>query len=246
MKTRCLHSYCLFAVAAAAATYCGVEGLSWQGHSVDHHHHHHHQQQQQQQQSQPSPQTPQAPPPSITASRRDVFQSTKSAVLGAFCGWILAPKFSLAAVEESSSLSLVTGRITVPSDYTATNSNTNALYITCRPDRPDSVPQAILDGSRGKAPPVLTARYQSPSFPFEFALTENDVTEEGKSSTSTRSWWQNDKLVVSARLDTDGIAATRSPEDLVGRGFFLPGSSSSVVEIALGGRGAFGKFATKQ
>ena len=34
-------------------------------------------------------------------------------------------------------------------------------------------------------------------------------------------WWSQDDLIVSARLDSDGVAATRSPEDLVGRGMYV-------------------------
>ena len=63
---------------------------------------------------------------------------------------------------------------------------TPALYITARPNKPDNVPKAILDGSRGKPPPVLIARYPLPKsnsedldwntqFPFEFTLTENEA-----------------------------------------------------------------------
>ena len=134
-----------------------------------------------------------------------------------------------------------------------------ALYITCRPDRPDNVPRAILEGSRGRAPPVLTARYEMPTFPFSFQLTSGDFTLEGEPAAPAGSttdlaaeagpgvadpWWIGDDLVVSARLDMDGIAATRSPEDLVGRALYRRSRGGESVQIALSGRGAFGKFAT--
>lgn len=167
-------------------------------------------------------------------------------------------------------------RVTVPPDFDAepprpSNDNTNipALYITCRPDKPDNVPAAILNGSRGKPPPVLSARLSNPQFPLDFELTiPRDLTLEGawdgKTPLSTSGnvpivvpsnldelWWSKTDLIVSARLDNDGVAATRSPEDLVGRGIwkFSNGNSgkdsgNSVVEIQLTGRGAFGKFAT--
>jgi hypothetical protein len=171
--------------------------------------------------------------------------------------------------------SFVSGTVLLPSDYVAVVSNSDngssgstitpqpsppALYITCRPDRPDNVPNAILSGTRGKPPPVLVARYENPSFPFGFTLTTNDLTVEGlptvqnndffSSSLSSSSsgslfqyWWNHDTLIVSARLDSDGIAATRSPDDLVGRGVWNP-TKDKVATVALQGRGPAGKFVT--
>lgn len=135
-----------------------------------------------------------------------------------------------------------------------------AIYVTARPNRPDNVPKAILDGSRGKTPPILAARFESPTFPFEFELGEKDLTPEGaesddnqKSTNSGRFWWATDDLIVSARWDNDGIAATRSPEDLVGRNVWKQGMTatdkndgSAGFVLDLQGRGAFGKFATKK
>jgi hypothetical protein len=142
-----------------------------------------------------------------------------------------------------------------------------ALYITVRPNVPDDAPRAILDGTRGKSPPVLSARFpiaSSPSvggefFPFEFELTQKNLTPEGalilpaannegeEGDGSAMLWWEkNDKeLIVSARLDTDGVASTRDPEDLVGRGISSRSSdSAAVVSIELRGRGLFGKSVT--
>lgn len=209
--------------------------------------------------------------PTGTATRRDVFQHTKSAVLGAFCGWIMEPNAMRAmaaivpdpdqapAVSSAHSISsFVQGQVTIPSDFDYEDAQAKtqlvdptgktmtpipALYITVRPDRPDNVPQAILDGSRGKAPPVLTARYELPSFPFTFHLTEQDYTTEGK-PTGESAWWLQDDLIVSARLDMDGIAATRSPEDLVGRTVYQRAKGGESVLLNLTGRGRFGKFAT--
>jgi len=120
-----------------------------------------------------------------------------------------------------------------------------ALYVTVRPNRPDNVPRAILDGSRGKPPPVLAARYESPVFPFEFGLGQKDLTSEGMGNEDGGYWWSSDDLIVSARWDSDGVAATRSPEDLVGRNLFKKGTTEGFV-LDLQGRGSFGKFATKK
>ena len=61
-------------------------------------------------------------------------------------------------------------------------------------------------------------------------------------------WWSKDDLIVSARWDSDGVAATRDPEDLVGRGVWKhnggTGGGGNNVEIILTGRGAFGKLVT--
>lgn len=141
----------------------------------------------------------------------------------------------------------VRGRVTLPTEaLTATSSSSSpppALYITCRPAVADNVPEAILSGTRGKPSPVLAARFENPSFPFAFSLTSENLTVEGE----TGDWWMTSDLLVSARWDSDGIAATRSPDDLVGRGTFRPlRGASTAVEIPLQGRGAFGKFVTKK
>ncbi|KAL7529349.1 hypothetical protein ACHAXR_003903 [Thalassiosira sp. AJA248-18] len=122
-----------------------------------------------------------------------------------------------------------------------------ALYVTARPNRPDNVPRAILDGSRGKPPPVLSARFANPTFPFDFTLTSQNFTPEGASmiegGDNNDVWWSGEDLIVSARLDSDGVAATRDPTDLVGRGVYSA-SSNSDVSVELQGRGLFGKSVT--
>jgi hypothetical protein len=121
-----------------------------------------------------------------------------------------------------------------------------ALYITARPDKADNIPRAILDGSRGKPPPILAARISNPTFPLSFSLTDLDLTVEGASQVSGGEngfWWKNLDLVVSARWDSDGVAATRDPNDLVGRGMFQVSSGNNVV-VPLQGRGLTGKFVT--
>jgi hypothetical protein len=153
----------------------------------------------------------------------------------------------------ASDVALVKGTVSLPSNMEQHDKSpkyaTAALYITCRPNRPDNVPQAILQGTRGKAPPVLAARFEHPtSFPFAFELTSNDLTlEGGASNTDGDYWWSQEDLIVSARLDSDGIAATRSPEDLVGRGMYLHNNGrNEPAFIQLQGRGSFGKFATRK
>ncbi|CAB9504611.1 expressed unknown protein [Seminavis robusta] len=220
---------------------------------------------------------------STTTSRRDMLHTTQSAVLGGLCGWILEPQFArhraFAAyvtdpsqppkVPTADSIpSFVAGTVSIPAnfDFELAQQKTQvvdptgktmtpipALYVTVRPDRPDNVPQAILQGTRGKPPPVLSARFEAPTFPFSFHLTDKDYTPEGQPLTNDETktsdndpWWLRDDLIVSARLDMDGIAATRSPEDLVGRTTYRRSQGGEAVDLELMGRGAFGKFATQQ
>ena len=106
------------------------------------------------------------------------------------------------------------------------------------------MPRAILDGSNGKPPPVLTARIPNPSFPLDFQLTVADLTAEGASSSqgdANQYWFQGQDLIVSARWDSDGVAATRDPTDLVGRTQYYA-SRGDDIELILTGRGFTGKL----
>ena len=178
---------------------------------------------------------------------------------------------------------IVRGTITIPSDIVLPppeESPNAALYITARPNTPNNVPRAILDGSNGKPPPVLAARIpfsEITTFPYNFALeAPRDLTLEGatqvvttnnnqgsasSSSTTTGGaltpppssyWFEGLDLIVSARWDTDGQAATRSPTDLVGRNVYytLANQKTTLDEgvasftLALTGRGWTGKLVT--
>lgn len=176
----------------------------------------------------------------FTYSRRDAFVTV--AATASFTSAVVPPAFATAGAQQQPPTSFLRGIVTLPADTVESPDalTTPALYITCRPAASDNVPVAILSGTRGKAPPVLAARFENPRFPFQFTLTSDNLTGEG----ATGEWWMKTDLIVSARWDSDGVAATRSPEDLVGRGLFQPGSTTAVTAIPLQGRGAFGKFAT--
>jgi hypothetical protein len=151
---------------------------------------------------------------------------------------------------------VLSGTVVLPPDASLdpTATANSALYVTVRPDTPDNVPAAILSGTRGKAPPVMAARFPSPTFPFEFQIrSPQNLTPEGAAANTSDTtvspqdistlWWANDDLIVSARWDSDGVAATRSPEDLVGRAVWRR-KTNEKVKVLLTGRGAFGKFVT--
>jgi hypothetical protein len=138
--------------------------------------------------------------------------------------------------------------IVAPSSTTIPEMSDSALYITARPNTVDNVPRAILDGSRGKAPPVLVARIahmslSADAFPLVYTLTARDVTVEG-----TGDWWRDGALIVSARWDSDGVAATRDPNDRVGRSMVATTTTMTLpqVVVELQGRGAAGKYFTRK
>jgi hypothetical protein len=120
-----------------------------------------------------------------------------------------------------------------------------ALYLTAREDE-----NAFVTGIKAvKKPPLLTTRIplSQISFPYEFSLDfDKDATEEG-------TLWKNGAvlnkdLVIAARIDTDGVAATRDSQDLVGRAKFTAKGDNSFnkAEITMSDRGIGGKFVTQK
>lgn len=114
---------------------------------------------------------------------------------------------------------------------------------------PTAVPRAILTGTRGKPPPIAAVRLAPPlQFPLHFELNDANLTPEGAAEPAR--WWARSQLILSARLDTDGQAATREPSDLVGRAVCAPlpvaGAPPHVprCNVQLVGRGIGGKLLT--
>ena len=119
-----------------------------------------------------------------------------------------------------------------------------ALYVTAKP----------VDGGTGitaqagKTPPLAAARYSTPiSFPFDWKLSAADLTPEFASVDP--SVWELSDLTITARFDTDGVAATRGPDDLVGRGRLTkrgaPDESQwTAAVVELQGRGLTGRLLT--
>ena len=50
-------------------------------------------------------------------------------------------------------------------------------------------------------------------------------------NTSNDVWWSREDLIVSARLDLDGVVATKDPTDLVGRGIYSATAASTVSRL---------------
>jgi len=182
----------------------------------------------------------------LISSRRDVI-ATSIASTAVLISTSLSPPEAFALDDDKI---YVSGTATLQSGISIDEIGTNAaLYITARPNKPDNVPRAVLDGSRGKAPPILSARFSNPTFPFDFDLSSQWLTPEGASVVEGKDtddvWWSGEDLIISARLDSDGVAATRDPTDLVGRGIYAA-KDDSKVSIELQGRGMFGKAVTKK
>ncbi len=107
-----------------------------------------------------------------------------------------------------------------------------ALYVTLRPP--------------GRSPPLAARRVPlaGAAFPLRLELTAEDALPDAPPA---EAWRDARELLVSARLDTDGVAATRDPDDLVGRGAAqrLDGIWSP-AQLQLVGRGLAGKLATQK
>mmetsp|Transcript_34663 Transcript_34663/g.111243 ORF Transcript_34663/g.111243 Transcript_34663/m.111243 type:complete len:181 (+) Transcript_34663:1-543(+) len=89
---------------------------------------------------------------------------------------------------------------------------TAALYITVKKG---AAPQEFAGLVRGAPAPALGAvRVTKAQFPYTFAITRSDLFPEFANVDVA-----NLALTVSARLDADGVAATRGPDDLVASTF---------------------------
>lgn len=81
-------------------------------------------------------------------------------------------------------------------------------------------------------------------FPLPFTFAEEDALPDAPPYEA----WSSLSLVVSGRLDSDGVAATRDTEDLVGRGLAtkLAGDGWQSAIVMLQGRGLAGRLLTQR
>lgn len=136
------------------------------------------------------------------------------------------------------------GTVSIQPGVEAIDSPAAALYITVRVVPANNVGLYV---NAGKVPPLAAARFAAPTFPYSFSLMLDSLTPEF--SSVPRAEWEGQDLIVSVRLDTDGVAATRDPGDLVGRGMLLKAGNAdqkfwtpAVVELQ--GRGLTGRLLT--
>ena len=112
-----------------------------------------------------------------------------------------------------------------------------ALYVTMRRG---GAPQAAFSKFKAVPEPSLAAvriPMKGKSFPIDFSIPRSALFPDAPALPDEI---KDVALTVSARLDQDGVAATRGPEDLVGSVYTTP--SSAPAAIALEPRGVVSKF----
>ena len=181
------------------------------------------------------------PPPQQTCHRLG-----RRALLGAAAAAAITPSASHGMAEPDDLIALGTVRIKPGvTEPVGASEPGGALYVTVRVIPSNNVGTYV---TAGKVPPLATARFASPiAFPYDVQLRSADLTPE-YAAVPPKEWQQQD-LTISARWDTDGTAATRGPDDLVGRGllekFGKPESGAwRRAEVVLAGRGLTGRLLT--
>lgn len=137
----------------------------------------------------------------------------------------------------------ISGIITLEDGVAVPEAPTRALYITAKPDLGFINSNLLLR----KFPAVMSKRIpgESVTFPLEYSISESaDGTED---VALQRERWVNLPMIISVRYDTDGVAATRDPTDLVGKGDSSRNQGDDTwvkANLALSDRGVGGKLVT--
>jgi len=160
-------------------------------------------------------------------TRRSLLAAVPVGVVGA----------SRAFAIDAEALVFASGTVVLPRGV-ASGPPTGALYVTAR---------LASGGAMTKQPPLAAARFACPlEFPFAFVLKAPDDLTAEYAAVATSNFASAD-LIISARLDSDGVAATREPGDLIGRGGLVKRGAASgwaPVAIELQGRGLTGRILT--
>ena len=112
-----------------------------------------------------------------------------------------------------------------------------ALYVTMRRG---GAPQAAFAKFKAVPEPSLAAvriPLKGKTFPIDFAIPRSALFADAPALPAEI---KDVALTVSARLDQDGVAATRGPDDLVGSVYTTP--SSAPAAITLEPRGVVSNF----
>ena len=112
-----------------------------------------------------------------------------------------------------------------------------ALYVTMRRG---GAPQAAFSKFKAVPEPSLAAvriPMKGKTFPVDFSIPRSALFPDAPALPDEI---KDVALTVSARLDQDGVAATRGPDDLVGSVYTTP--SSAPAAIALEPRGVVSNF----
>ena len=151
------------------------------------------------------------------------------------------PKFDKAS-PKAAAPAKITGTITLGDGVQAPESLSRALYITAKPDLGFINSQLLLR----KFPAVMSQRIPGEKVTFPYTYTLNEKEDGTEDVNLQREKWVTLPLIVSARSDTDGVAATRDETDLVGKGDSsrTQDDSWSQANIMLEDRGVGGKLVT--
>lgn len=122
------------------------------------------------------------------------------------------PMASAASGEEAVAGPPIKGRVALAPAVAARAASNGILFIVAR--------------RGGAGPPVAVKRIESPVFPLEFELGPDDRMIQAMPFTGP--------LLLTARLDGDGNATTRSPGDLQGAAASPVDPGAEGVEIVLG------------
>ena len=152
-------------------------------------------------------------------TRRQVAQGVSAAIAG-----LVAPGAALAGADEV----LVSGVASLAEGTSPTyDSETAALYLTIKKG---AAPQQVIGLMKGAPDPALGAvrvPMKGLSFPYSFKITRADLFADATLPDDAT----NLALTVSARLDGDGVAATRGADDLVGSTFYNVGNGAAKIEL---------------
>ena len=175
-------------------------------------------------------------------SRRDVIQAASACLLL----WLTRPKAVMARPKEQKDLTKPADDInlqiktTFPKDFSLDDFGPKScLFITVKPavTYTDQVPQHVADSSLAKTghwvPDVLRYKHSCSSLlsscdaatPASITLTNKHMTPEGAADSL---WWKTLPLVITVKLDDDGVAGTVGPKDLVGCKILLHHSKDMV------------------
>lgn len=173
--------------------------------------------------------------------------AVSSGLLIGFAGPSLAdgpvkPTFEKGVPKAEAGPVVISGTITLVEGVHAPESLEKALYITAKPDLGFINSQLLLR----KFPAVMSKRIpgEKVNFPLQYTISEKEDGTEDVNLQRTK--WVGLPMIVSARYDTDGVAATRDETDLVGKGDSSRNEDDSwqKADIELSDRGVGGKLVT--
>mmetsp|Transcript_15972 Transcript_15972/g.48309 ORF Transcript_15972/g.48309 Transcript_15972/m.48309 type:complete len:181 (+) Transcript_15972:20-562(+) len=121
---------------------------------------------------------------------------------------------------------VVSGTVSLEKGTTAVTDEGAALYVTLKRGAAPQNVASLIAATPAPAIGALRFLVKDVTFPFKFAFARDDLFPEYADADLT-----GIQLTLAARLDSDGVAATRGPQDLVGAAFVAGGDTSAVLEL---------------